>query len=197
MPNHVTNILVVSGDDEQRQAMFEAIKQDKFGLGSLDFNKVIPMPEHIFQGNLGQVEREQYGSDNWYDWSIANWGTKWNSYGYHDCTEKDFDGATLTFDTAWSNPQPVIAALAEKYPDLHFSHKWADEDFGYNVGEKEYEDGEESFSNVPEGGSKEALELAAEIKGLDLADEGYLYNETTGEYEYHDPEEAPMSMQLQ
>ncbi len=103
--------------------MFEAIKSDEHGLGSIDFNKVIPMPENIFRGNLGQAEREQFGSANWYDWSIANWGTKWNSYGYHDYTEKDFDGATLTFDTAWSNPQPVIDALAAKYPALSFSHK--------------------------------------------------------------------------
>lgn len=197
MPNHVTNILVVSGDEQVRQAMFEAIKGDEVGLGSIDFNKVIPMPEHIFRGNLGPAERAQYGSDNWYDWSVANWGTKWNSYGYHDYTEKDFDGATLTFDTAWSSPQPVIAALAEKFPDLHFSHKWADEDFGYNVGEKEYENGEESFSHVPEGGSKEALELAADIHGLDLADAGYVFDEKTGTYEYHDPEEAPMSLQMQ
>ena len=65
------------------------------------------------------------------------------------------------------------------------------------MGEKEYENGEETFSNVPEGGSKEALELAAEVHGLDLADLGYLYDEKTGTYEYHDPEEAPMSMQLQ
>lgn len=190
MPNHVTNILTVSGDADKMQAMFEAIKSDEVGLGSIDFNKVIPMPEHIFRGNLGQAEREQYGSDNWYDWSVDNWGTKWNSYGYHDYTEKDSDGATLTFDTAWGSPQPVIAALAEKFPDLHFSHKWADEDFGYNVGEKEYENGEESFSHVPEGGSKEALELAAEIHGLDLADEGYVFDEKTGTYKYHDPEEA-------
>lgn len=197
MPNHVTNILVISGDDEQRQAMFEAIKSDEHGLGSLDFNKVIPMPEHIFRGNLGQEERAQYGSDNWYDWSIANWGTKWNSYGYHDFTEKDFDSSTIEFQTAWSYPDQIIAALAEKYPDLHFEVKWADEDFGHNVGHKEFENGEEIFCNKPNGGSKEALELAAEVHGLDLADEGYLYNKTTGQYEYHDPEEAPMSMQLQ
>ncbi len=196
MPNHVTNILTVSGDADKMQAMFEVIKTDQFGLGSIDFNKVIPMPEHIFRGNLGQAEREQYGSANWYDWSIANWGTKWNSYGYQTCTEKDFDGTTLTFDTAWSNPQPVIAALAAKYPDLSFSHKWADEDLGYNVGEKEYTDGEESFSNIPDGDSKEAMELAAEIHSVDLTDEGYLYNETTGQYEYHDPE-TPRLLQMQ
>ena len=199
MPNHVTNILVVSGDADKRQAMFEAIKNDEIGLGSIDFNKVIPAPDNIFQGNLGAAEREKYGKNNWLDWNCANWGTKWNSYGYQGppCTEKEFDGATVEFQTAWSAPTPVLIALAEKYPDLDFEIKWADEDFGYNVGHKEYENGEETFSSIPDGGSKEALELAAEIHGVDLADEGYLYNETTGEYEYHDPEEAPMSMQMQ
>lgn len=28
--------------------MFAAIKNDEIGLGSIDFNKIIPMPEHIF-----------------------------------------------------------------------------------------------------------------------------------------------------
>lgn len=58
--------------------MFEAIKNDEIGLGSIDFNKVIPMPEHIFRD---MAEREKYGKDNWYNWSIAHWGTIWNSYG--------------------------------------------------------------------------------------------------------------------
>lgn len=35
MPNHVTNILRVSGDPEKVRAMFEAIKDDKIGLGSI------------------------------------------------------------------------------------------------------------------------------------------------------------------
>lgn len=70
MPNHVTNILRVSSDSQKVRAMFEAIKNDEIGLGSIDFNKVIPMPEHIFRGNLGMAEREKYGKDNWYDWSV-------------------------------------------------------------------------------------------------------------------------------
>lgn len=137
MPNHVTNILSVSGDREKVREMFEAIKSDEIGLGSIDFNKVIPMPEHIFSGNLGMAEREKYGKDNWYDWSISNWGTKWNSYGYDGAyTPQDFDGEHIEFQTAWSRPENVIAALAAKYPDLSFEHKWADEDFGYNTGKK-------------------------------------------------------------
>ena len=47
MPNHVTNILRVSGDPERVSAMFEAVKDDEIGLGSLDFNKVIPKPEAL------------------------------------------------------------------------------------------------------------------------------------------------------
>ena len=195
MPNHVTNIVRVSGDPEKVKAMFEDIKDDKIGLGSIDFNKVIPMPEHIFRGNLGMAEREKYGKDNWY-WSIAHWGTKWNSYGYDGAyTPQDFDGEHIEFQTAWSRPESVIAALAAKYPDLSFEHKWADEDFGYNVGHLEYEDGEEMFCDIPPGGSKEALEMAAEIHDVDLADEGYLYNEKTGEYEYHNPDES-MSLKI-
>ncbi|MGI6497962.1 MAG: hypothetical protein ACOX0U_03940 [Oscillospiraceae bacterium] len=49
---------------------------------------------------------------------------------------------------------------------------WADEDFGYNTGKKEYENGEETFCHVPPGGSKEALELALRGSRLGpLADE--------------------------
>jgi hypothetical protein len=47
----------------------------------------------------------KYGAKNWYDWNIANWGTKW------DVDDKDFgdfeeDGNSvrLGFDTAWSPP---------------------------------------------------------------------------------------------
>lgn len=32
MPNHVTNILTVSGDADKMQAMFETIKSDEHGL---------------------------------------------------------------------------------------------------------------------------------------------------------------------
>ena len=33
---------------------------------------ILPMPKNIFQGGLGQEEKEKYGKNNWYDWSIAN-----------------------------------------------------------------------------------------------------------------------------
>lgn len=194
MPNHVTNILKVHGDEDKVRAMFETIKSDKIGIGSIDFNKVIPTPDNIYHGDLGKEEFAKYGKNNWLDWNIANWGSKWNSYGYSDTPSQDFDGSSIEFQTAWSNVDKVISQLAEQYPELCFEYLWADEDFGNNTGKKEYENGEEVFCDIPFGGSKEALELAAEVHGIDLADEGYLYNEETNEYEYH-PDESP-SMQM-
>ena len=45
MPNHITNILKFEGDSEQVHTMLDKIKSDELGFGSIDFNKIIPMPE--------------------------------------------------------------------------------------------------------------------------------------------------------
>ena len=185
MPNHVTNVLTVSGDPKRMAELFEAIKTEQYGLGSIDFAKIIPVPDTIYQGSLGREEMAKYGKNNWLDWNTFNWGSKWNSYGYDESTSAEFDGESLRFLTAWSNVHQVIGRLAEKYPDLEFSYCWADEDFGNNVGRREYAAGEETECYLPNCGSKEALELAAEIHQVDLEEEGYLWNEDAGEYEFH------------
>ena len=47
MPNYVTNVLTLHGDPAQIRAMLEVIKYDDLGIGSVDFNKIIPMPESL------------------------------------------------------------------------------------------------------------------------------------------------------
>ena len=47
MPNHVTNVLTLHGESDQIRAMREAIQYDDLGIGSVDFNKIIPMPESL------------------------------------------------------------------------------------------------------------------------------------------------------
>ena len=81
--------------------------------------------------------RENYGCYTWYEWCCRHWGTKWNA------CEADWslDDGMLVFQTAWSAPFPVIEALAQKYPDLEFTHRWADEDIGNNCGEMWYSEG--------------------------------------------------------
>ena len=42
MPNHITNILTIHGTDEQVDKVLEFIKNDELGVGTIDFNKIIP-----------------------------------------------------------------------------------------------------------------------------------------------------------
>jgi hypothetical protein len=60
----------------------------------LDFEKIAPTPEDV--------------GDDWYGWRSENWGARSNSYE-GQVTE---DG--ISFNTAWSPPIPVIAALAKQ-----------------------------------------------------------------------------------
>lgn len=77
----------------------------------------------------------KYGCTTWYKWCCDNWGTKWNAY------ENEISEDEISFETAWSNPEPVIMKLAEKYPDARIEHYWADEDSGHNSGDRIFEDG--------------------------------------------------------
>ena len=47
MPNHVTNIIEIKGNPARIKAMFEAVKSDEYDLGSIDFNKLLPMPPEL------------------------------------------------------------------------------------------------------------------------------------------------------
>ena len=127
-----------------------------------------------------------YGAPTWYEWRVKAWGCKWEA-GNQEAVSSD----TIEFTTPWSAPVPVLQALSEKFPDITISSRWADEDVGVNTGEAEFKGGEISVLTLFEVHSKEAFELAAELWGLDLAEEGFAFNEKTQTYEFHDPEEAP------
>jgi len=189
MPNHITNVIELKEATQDRvNEILEVIKNDEVGLGSIDFNKLIPMPDHIFRGNLGQEERELYGRDNWYDFSVSHWGSKWNAYDFAPYNEGE---NIIEFHTAWSTVPQILHALSEKYPDVLFKHQWADEDFGFNLGEQEYNGGEVIGENIPAGGSKEAYEMAADIMGYELEDLGLHLSEDGLTYEYTKEDEVP------
>jgi len=84
--------------------------------------------------------------DNWYNWNINNWGTKWSAAEvWNDRADDDgkVDGHTsYNFDTAWSPAEPVVAALAEKFPTLRIAHRYCEAGMGY-AGEVLYANGAE------------------------------------------------------
>lgn len=71
---------------------------------------------------------ERFGADNWYDWSVENWGTKWNAY------EVSWGWGDVYFQCAWSYPEVIFEALSKLFPDVTIDIEYADEDFGSNCG---------------------------------------------------------------
>lgn len=88
--------------------------------------------EAAYEGGRRYVSNyEKYGCTTWYGWCNRNWGTKWNA-----CDTEILDKDTIMFDTAWSNPEPVMEKLGEMYPNIKIEHWWADEDVGHNTGHR-------------------------------------------------------------
>jgi hypothetical protein len=77
-----------------------------------------------------------FQGNNWYDWNVRNWGTKWDvAVGdedkYPDTTMEQAQGSVIySFNTAWSPPTPAITTLSEQYPDLVF-HLFYQEETGW------------------------------------------------------------------
>jgi len=178
MPNWITNILTINADEKMVQKILSEIKSTQ---SEFDFNLIVRQPDEL-EGTTAPariVSDEEYAKDsskgitqamsdeliskygfnNWYDWRYQHWGTKWNA------DEVYISDNEISFNTAWCNPQPLLVALSRKYPDIQFDIKFADEDFGHNVGTYILKDGEEIDCYFPEGGSEESYELALDIQG--------------------------------
>lgn len=70
-----------------------------------------PAPDDWRTYGMLLLENERlYGSSNWYDWNTDHWGTKWNACNQY-VGDPDEEGYVLvTFDTAWSQPHPLMMA---------------------------------------------------------------------------------------
>ena len=87
--------------------------------------KPIEIPELVECSNGSEEKRQKliqdYGTDNWYDWSLMNWGTKW------DCSSEEmgFDTdnenyITINFNSAWSPPVHWLRNVIKLFPNLNF-----------------------------------------------------------------------------
>jgi hypothetical protein len=180
MPNHITNVVSLSGKGADVQKLLASVKSDE---SEFDFNLIVSMPDELrgttaptyiiteeayarkergITQKMSNTLKKKYGADNWYEWTRNNWGTKWNAY---DVNTYDVGDDTIYFNTAWATPVPILEALSKQHPNVLIHVKYADEDFGHNVGEYKYKMGVLVSENVPDGGSAEAIEMAEDITG--------------------------------
>lgn len=140
MPNWVYNTLSASGTAEEITAFEAEMKKphphfvphetDKWGHKDGVF-RMTETEEFSFWNAVAPTDLEHYFTgENWYNWNISNWGTKW------DVTAEDVeltindDGTgdwTCRLETAWSPPIEAFRAIAEKYPTLALSLVYEEE----------------------------------------------------------------------
>ena len=124
-----------------------------------------PMPDYRKDREYDRalVERckeniRKHGHPTWYEWSVENWGTKWNAY-----TQRVIEPGIVEFQTAWGCPLAFLKALAARFPEVEFVVQYADEDLGVNCGTLTFRDGELAAEEHPHGNAAE--EFASRLHG--------------------------------
>lgn len=192
MPNHVYHIMSVNGTDAEVKKFFDnhiTAKGDD-GEDYFDFDTIIPFPAELVgttspnspprvngkevSPNSAQYKAwkknserliEVFGYDNWYDWKVANQGTKWGAYDYAPDTLRE---NTFSFQTAWSTPDPIFEKMAELYPTLWFEIDVVEEG-GYFSGNITIENGEvEEMLNNDE---EQWKQFASDMMGWNFDDD--------------------------
>lgn len=120
MPNWCNNRLSVAGDLTKFNA---ALAGKSFSINAFIptpaelVETVSPNPDPKSEASLALVKK--FGHDNWYDWNVANWGTKWDVEA--ETIEQTEGHAVFSFDSAWAPPTAAIVAVSALYPDLKFT----------------------------------------------------------------------------
>jgi hypothetical protein len=137
MPNWCDNAVKIYFDNKNpSQVSFinnlkDAAKDNRL----LNFLK--PMPAHqpdptkpnafFATGGFGSEQQDAFGKNNWYDWSIKNWGTKWELDDVNVYSESDH--IVLYFASAWSPPVDPFRILADK--GFVFVHYYFESGMGF------------------------------------------------------------------
>lgn len=194
MPNWCNNTLELQHSDP---AMIERAKAAMIRGEFL--HEFIPVPLCLtetvaggFSDPVKQAELEKsqqdnlnaYNYKNWYDFCVAEWGTKWDvggsDYGNPTITE---DGKMIAgFDSAWAPPTNAMERLVEMgftvklyyyEPGMCFAGIWEGDEHGFN--DDYYEYGDMSSDEVAEA-------LPAELNDM------FCISDTMAEYEEENQE---------
>jgi hypothetical protein len=140
MPNWCYNTLTVRGYEADIAKFRKQAKSYKIdGEDSvITLSSFVPPPEElkntIARGGTDSKPNkklmEKYGADNWYDWQVNNWGTKWD-IAEVAALEDDEDFLEYGFDSAWSPPVEWLEKVAKQYPELEFGLKYEEEGIGF------------------------------------------------------------------
>lgn len=153
MPNWCWNTLTISHKDPAMIKRFR--KAAETGI----LQEFLPCPEELLDtpSSPGTTDKElqerhkanieKYGASDWYDWNVANWGTKWDFTCDSDDGNNNDNEITTAFDTAWAPPIAAYRKLEEMGFEIDAYYQESGMCFAghYEQGEEEYV--EYDFSN--------------------------------------------------
>jgi hypothetical protein len=158
MPNWCNNNITIQGSTETIKTLWEEASAEDGGL----LSAMVPMPKALEgttsptpQEGASNYEGEQPvvdGYDNWYDWSVARWGTKWDvSTEGLEFTDNGDGTASISgwFDSAWAPPLTAYETFCEDMDGVYIeaSYHEGGMDFG---GFWDSETGEEHMDGIQE-----------------------------------------------
>jgi len=150
MSNWCLNNILVQGNAADISEFKEWL-----GEGEGLLNKILPTPQGLREAvsrchgdpeeqkilaRQRKANLDKYGSADWYDWNLKNWGTKGDVDCEMDESNSFEDQVFFSFRSSWTPPQPAVSLLAAKFNMLNFRHTFLEEGCGF-VGYVEYENG--------------------------------------------------------
>jgi hypothetical protein len=153
MPNWCQNTAVVHGPKPVIDEIKAILANDRPEL----LNWMRPVPEDQ--------------RDNWYDWCVNNWGTKWDVGEPFVGDDTEEDSITFSFDSAWAPPVAAFRSWAERDGRVTYRLTYIETGMGF-VGWDSY-DGEYFDEDYVEQGDDEERywEMAAEEFGYEREEE--------------------------
>ena len=154
MPNWTTNTLIIKGHARTLAKVEMLLKSKTEADQPLCLNNLLPCPEELlkddWQNNaeVSAANVKKYGSSGWYDWRVANWGTKWE-VGDASFTKKQGE-LGYGFDTAWAPPNEWVVALSERFPSLTITLEYHEEGGMFPSAIETYKGGEKiGYEEIP------------------------------------------------
>lgn len=120
MPNWCSNGITLRHADS---AMIDRAVKGKDGL----LMEFMPTPQDLVDtvaGSFGDGDKQaaleaqqasnirKYGYKDWYDWNVANWGTKWD-VSLESVERVDANTLTASFESAWAPPLEAYNRLLD------------------------------------------------------------------------------------
>ena len=114
MPNWCDNQITITGPNSVIDNIEKIVKEEKDGDGLLNFFHPMPKELKDTTSPSSSADKPQPmvdGFDNWYDWRVENWSTKWDVNEFYGVDrqylkEQNEGESTISFafSSAWAPP---------------------------------------------------------------------------------------------